>query len=157
MNNRESTEQRLIWAAVGLDCTVYRVNTGRGYVSGMGPAGISKLTDNSILMKAARPIPLGFINARNEVVDGVSDLNGWTSIVITPEMVGQTIAVFTSIETKRTKGGVTSVAQSKWIENITRAGGIAFVANSAHTAKAMLMEWLIRHGAKLVDKRTHQN
>ena len=157
MNNRESTEQRLIWAAVGLDCTVYRVNTGRGYVSGMGPAGISKLTDNSILMKAARPIPLGFINARNEVVEGVSDLNGWTSIVITPEMVGQTGAVFTSIETKRSRGGVTSVAQSNWIGNITRAGGIAFVANSAHTARTMLSEWLIKHGAKLVDKRTHQN
>ncbi|EIP9221001.1 hypothetical protein LT875_002447 [Salmonella enterica] len=153
MNNREATEQRLIWAAVGLDCTLYRVNTGRGYVSGLGPAGISKLTDNSILMKAARPIPLGFINPRNEVVDGVADLNGWTSITITPEMVGQTIAVFTSVETKRTKGGVISVAQSDWRDKVTAAGGIAFVANSAHTAKAMLSEWLMTRGAKLVDKR----
>ncbi|EDZ0839842.1 hypothetical protein GJ904_20095 [Salmonella enterica] len=153
MNNRESTEQRLIWAAVGLDCTLYRVNTGRGYVSGLGPAGVSKLTDNSILMKAARPIPLGFINTRNEVVDGVADLNGWTSITITPEMVGQTIAVFTSVETKRSKGGVISVAQHEWKNKVTEAGGIAFVANSAHTAKAMLSDWLMARGAKLVDKR----
>ncbi|EAB4417267.1 hypothetical protein D7B12_17710 [Salmonella enterica] len=156
MNNRESTEQRLIWAAVGLDCTLYRVNTGRGFVSGLGPAGVSKLTDNSILLKAARPIPLGFINTRNEVVEGVADLNGWTSITITPEMVGQTIAVFTSIETKRPKGGVISPTQMAWKEKVSAAGGIAFVANSAHTAMTMLSEWLIVRGAKLMDKKKTQ-
>lgn len=155
MNNRESTEQRLIWAEVGLDCTLYRVNTGRAYVSGMGPNGVSKLSDNSILMKAARPIPMGFTNPRGEVVSGVSDLNGWTSITITPEMVGQTIAVYTAIETKRSAGGRTSEDQVKWIEKIRAAGGIAFVANSGHTARAMLSKWLIERGASFPKKKTH--
>lgn len=156
MNNRESTEQRLIWAELGLDCSLHRVNTGRGYVSGLGPAGVSKLTDNSILMKAARPIPLGLQDARNQVVPGVADLIGWTSITITPEMVGQTIAVFTSVETKRSKGGVTSPEQITWKNKISAAGGIAFVANSAHTARTMLSDWLIGNGAKLQNKKQFQ-
>lgn len=157
MNQRESAEQRLIWGAVGLLCSLFRVNTGRAYVSGMGPAGVSKLSDNSILMKAARPIGMGYTNPRGEIVTGVSDLNGWTTIEITPEMVGKKIAVYTSIETKRTKGGRTSADQEAWIQKVTEAGGIAFVANNAQTAVKQLTNWLCLSGAKKVDQRRPNN
>ncbi|HAV7961484.1 TPA: hypothetical protein JK846_003598 [Escherichia coli] len=157
MNQRESDEQRLIWGAVGLLCSLFRVNTGRAYVSGLGPAGVSKLSDNSILMKAARPIGMGFTNPRGEIVTGVSDLNGWTTVEITPEMVGQKIAVYTSIETKRTKGGRTSSDQVDWIQKVTEAGGIAFVANNAQSALSQLTDWLTRRGAKKVDHKRPSN
>ena len=157
MQHLESTEQRNVWGAIGLICSLFRVNTGRAYVSGLGPKGVSKLTDNSILMKAARPLGVGFINPRNEVVSGVSDLNGWTTVEITPEMVGQKVAVFTSVETKRTKGGKTSQEQQDWIEKVTRAGGIAFVANSAETARDKLAEWFNLNYAKKVDRTGQYN
>ncbi|ECZ5235244.1 hypothetical protein AH156_19830 [Salmonella enterica subsp. enterica serovar Enteritidis] len=157
MNQRESAEQRLIWGAVGLLCSLFRLNTGRAYVSGMGPAGVSKLSDNSILMKAARPIGMGFTNPRGEIVTGVSDLNGWTTIEITPEMVGQHVAVFTSIESKRTKGGRTSSDQEAWIQKVLDAGGIAFVANTGDVAVKKLSEWFRLRGAKKVDRKGASN
>ncbi|EMD0638888.1 VRR-NUC domain-containing protein [Salmonella enterica] len=157
MNQRESVEQRNIWGAIGLLCSLFRVNTGRAYVSGMGPAGVSKLSDNSILMKAARPIGMGFTDPRGQLVTGVSDLNGWTSIVITPAMIGQTIAVYTSVETKRTQGGRTSIDQERWISKVQKAGGIAFVANCAQSAKAQVTEWLQMRGAKSVDHTCRDN
>ena len=33
--------------------------------------------------------------------DGGHDLIGWRSIIVTPEMIGQRIAIFTSVETKK--------------------------------------------------------
>ncbi|EHQ9605681.1 hypothetical protein KS527_004437, partial [Salmonella enterica] len=76
---------------------------------------------------------------------------------ITPEMVGQKIAVYTSIETKRTKGGRTSSDQVDWIQKVTEAGGIAFVANNAQSALSQLTDWLTRRGAKKVDHKRPSN
>ena len=53
---------------------------------------------------------------------GGSDLIGWTSVVITPEMVGKKIAVFTAIEVKTGKVQV-SDAQKNFIEQVNKAGG----------------------------------
>lgn len=157
MNRLESTEQRSIWAAVGLICSLFRVNTGRAYISGMGPAGVNKLSDNSILMKAARPIAIGLADPMGNPVNGVSDLNGWTTIEITPEMVGQRVAVFTSVETKRTKGGRVSIEQQSWIDKVTAAGGFAFVANSAEVAREAITHMVTNRCAKLVDRKTPHN
>ena len=57
---------------------------------------------------------------------GSSDLIGWTEIEITPEMVGQKIAVFTAIEVK-TENGKTTPLQDNFIETVRNAGGIAKV------------------------------
>lgn len=60
---------------------------------------------------------------------GSSDLIGWTLITVTPDMVGKTVAVFTAIETKAPKKHATE-AQSRFIDAVTFAGGIAGVAHS---------------------------
>lgn len=60
---------------------------------------------------------------------GSHDLIGWTEQEITPEMVGQKVAVFTSIEIKTPKGRV-SKEQQNWLEQVRRAGGITGVARS---------------------------
>lgn len=134
----ESNVQRMVWVAVAATTILFRVNTGRAWLSGMGPAGVRKLTDGSVHIQAARPIALGFSNTSGEPVKGTSDLNGWTSVVITPDMVGCRVAVYTAIETKRSKGGVTSDDQAKFIKLVREAGGIAGVANSADAAREIV-------------------
>lgn len=60
---------------------------------------------------------------------GSSDLIGWTPVDITPEMVGRTLAVFTAIEVKTTRGRV-SEAQDKFLKRVERDGGFAVLARS---------------------------
>ncbi len=137
----ESTVQRQVWAAVAATTIMFRINTGRAWLSGMGPAGVRKLTDGSVHLLAARPIALGFSRTNGDPVSGTSDLVGWTSVLITPDMVGCRVGVFTAIETKKTKGGRTSDDQRNFIDQVHRAGGIAGVANTQESAKKIIEDW----------------
>ena len=76
--------------------------------------------------KTGRPIQFGLTR-------GSADLIGWRTVTVTPEMVGQQIAVFTSIEVKTPSGRVTP-EQWTWLENVMRAGGIAGIARSVADA-----------------------
>lgn len=60
---------------------------------------------------------------------GSSDLIGWTPVTITPDMVGQTIAVFTAVEAKTLRGKPT-MAQISFLSAVRRAGGRAILARS---------------------------
>lgn len=60
---------------------------------------------------------------------GSGDLIGWTSVTITPEMVGKNIALFTSVEVK-TDDGKPSYDQINFIANVQMAGGIAGIVRS---------------------------
>lgn len=64
---------------------------------------------------------------------GSADLIGWRTLTITPEMVGQRIAVFTSLEIK-TPTGRLAPAQRHWLQAVHQAGGIAGVARSVADA-----------------------
>lgn len=64
---------------------------------------------------------------------GSADLIGWRTLVITPEMVGQRVAVFTSLEIK-TPTGRLAPAQRHWLHAVEGAGGIAGVARSVGDA-----------------------
>lgn len=72
---------------------------------------------------------------------GSSDLIGWKSIKITPEMVGKNIAVFTSIEGKKHNGRI-SPEQTLWIQVIRNAGGIAGVARSENEAENLIEKFM---------------
>ena len=67
---------------------------------------------------------------------GSSDLIGFRSITITPDMVGQKIAVFSAIEVK--DKGKATVEQKNFINIINNAGGYAGVAKSVNDAKKIL-------------------
>ena len=69
---------------------------------------------------------------------GASDLIGWTTREITPEMVGQRIAVFTSIEVKAERGRLRP-EQRQWLSAVQAAGGIAGVARSVEEAEQLLI------------------
>ena len=134
----EGSVQRMIWVAVAATTILFRVNTGRAWLSGLGPPGVRKLTDGSVHVQAARSIALGFARPDGETVTGTPDLIGWTPVVITPDMVGCRVAVYTAIETKKTKGGRTSDDQVNFIQQVRKAGGIAGVANSPEAAREIV-------------------
>lgn len=64
---------------------------------------------------------------------GSGDLIGWTSRIITPGMVGQRVAVFTSEEVK-TATGPTRDRQVKWRDAVAAAGGIAGIVRTPDEA-----------------------
>ncbi|ECB1886212.1 hypothetical protein EVG80_15315 [Salmonella enterica subsp. enterica serovar Mississippi] len=147
--SRESVVQKKIWARLGFMSTLFRVNTGRAWLSNLGPRGCYKQADGSVIVDAARSIALGFSNPAGEPINGTADLNGWTTVEITPEMVGRKVAIFTSVETKRTEGGRVSAEQKNWHDQITRAGGIAIIANSDKIALDRITDIVNNIGAKL--------
>lgn len=74
--------------------------------------------------------------------DGSSDLIGWTTVVVTDEMVGTRIAVFTSLEGKRGKDQVTE-QQYRWIRAVAESGGIAGIFTTDESAQ-LLVEEVVR-------------
>ena len=68
---------------------------------------------------------------------GSADLIGWRTIVVTPDMVGRRLAVFTSIEVKTPTGRVRPEQQA-WLGVVRGAGGNAGVARSVTDAEVIL-------------------
>lgn len=68
---------------------------------------------------------------------GSADYIGLKSVVITPEMVGQRVAIFTAIEAKA-ENGIVSPEQRAFLEAVRKAGGKAGIAQSAEDAEALL-------------------
>lgn len=64
---------------------------------------------------------------------GSSDLIGFKSETITPEMVGRKIAIFTAAEIK-TETGRVSKEQTAFINMVNQFGGIGFVAKNEEEA-----------------------
>lgn len=61
---------------------------------------------------------------------GSSDVIGWLPVVVTPEMVGQTVAVFVAFETKMGVRRATD-EQAKFLRAVAHAGGISAVVRDA--------------------------
>ena len=113
--NDETTIQQQIRLALGTrpDLRLFRNNTGT-------------LPDP----RTGRPVQFGLAR-------GSADLIGLRTVTITPDMVGQQVAVFTSIEVKTTQGRATP-AQQNWLYMVRRAGGIAGIARSVQDAQYLL-------------------
>jgi len=62
-------------------------------------------------------------------VNGSSDLIGWHSVEVTPDLIGKRLAIFTAVEVK-TEKGVIRPEQQRFIDNLNAAGGIGFFARS---------------------------
>jgi len=106
----EQTIQQNIRLALGTrpDLRLFRNNTGT-------------LRDAN-----GRPVQFGLCK-------GSADLIGWRTVTITPDMVGQQVAVFTSIEVKTPTGRI-SPEQHAWHAAVNSAGGIAGIARSVSDA-----------------------
>ena len=87
---------------------LFRINAGMGWQG--------KCVRKGKIMIIENPFPL------HAAPEGWPDLCGWTSVTVTPDMVGQTVAVFTFEEVKAT--GKLSKAQTRFKDVIERMGGI---------------------------------
>lgn len=127
--------RRLVQRAVSrLGTRMFRVNVGQAWVG-----KIRCRTMNSVILDEARPIRMG-------LVTGNSDLIGWTVVTVTPEMVGQPVAVFTAIELKTGRLAPTR-EQAVFLDVVRRAGGLAGVARSVAEAEAIVRQTGVRGSA----------
>ena len=115
MANDETTLQQQIRLAIGTrpDLRLFRNNTGT-------------LPDP----RTGRPVQFGLAR-------GSADLIGLRTVTITPDMVGQQVAVFTSIEVKTPKGRPTA-EQQNWLNMVRSLGGIAGIARSVRDANEIV-------------------
>ena len=88
--------------------------------------------NNCGVLRDQRGVPV-----RYGLQPGSGDLIGWRTITIGPEMVGQQVAVFASIEVKSATGRLRP-EQRQWMEAVQAAGGIAGVARSVEDAEQIL-------------------
>jgi hypothetical protein len=95
-----------------------------------GPVRLFRNNTGVLRDQHGRPVSFGLCK-------GSADLIGWTTRTITPDMVGQQVAVFTSIEVKTASGRLTP-EQRQWLAAVETAGGIAGVARSVADAEALL-------------------
>ena len=68
---------------------------------------------------------------------GSSDIIGWQSKIITPDMVGKKVAVFTAIELK-VENRKSSDKQRNFINRVNLSGGIAGVVRNVNDVEKLL-------------------
>ena len=68
---------------------------------------------------------------------GGGDLLGWRTVTVTPEMVGQKVAQFVSLEVKTATGRVRP-EQERWRQVVQQAGGVAAVVRNVEDAERAL-------------------
>lgn len=61
--------------------------------------------------------------------NGSSDLIGWHTIRITPDMVGRKVAIFTALEIKA-EDGIATKEQENFIAQVKAAGGYAGIVRT---------------------------
>jgi hypothetical protein len=108
---------------------IFRNNVGMGWVGAsvrISKSGPYYCNVGDVIVRNARPLHAGLI-------EGSSDLIGWKSVEITPDMVGKTVAVFVAVEVKTEKGRVTS-EQRNFIDTVNKFGGIAGIARNEDEA-----------------------
>jgi hypothetical protein len=91
----------------------FRINAGQGWVSNK-----YKWIKNVLMLHSPRPLQAG--------PEGWHDCVGWTSVEVTPEMVGKKVAVFTFSEFKK-PGEKYRDEQRRLADLVTRMGGICEV------------------------------
>jgi hypothetical protein len=126
-------QQRLLLALGRGDTRLFRNNVALAWVGqsqAIRQPVTLRLNPGDTVIRHARPLHAG-------LCPGSADLVGWRTITITPEMVGQQVAVFASIEVKAPRGRV-SPEQVAWDATVRRAGGLSGIARSIDDARGIL-------------------
>ncbi len=95
-----------------------------------GPVRLWRNNVGRLLDQQGRPVTFG-------LCPGSADLVGYSTVTVTPDMVGQTVAVFTAVEVKAPTGRPTP-QQTAWLEHIRAAGGRAGIARSVEDAQRIV-------------------
>ena len=109
------------------------MNRLRAIMLGLSTPGVRLFRNNVGALKdvEGRLIRYGVANP------GGSDLIGWRSITVTPDMVGRKLAVFLAIEVKGEHGKATD-HQRNFIARVRADGGLAGVARTVEDALAII-------------------
>lgn len=121
---------RMIMLALGKlrNVKLFRNNVGTAWQGQR--VTIKGVPPQYIILKDARPVHFG-------LVEGSSDLIGWTEIIVTDAMIGKKICMFTALEVKSPHGTV-KPAQVNFMEAVKAAGGIAGIATSEDEAQRLV-------------------
>lgn len=114
---------------------LFRNNVGQGWVGKVfRPTQKTAVfvSPGDIVIRAARAIKFG-------LMVGSGDYVGWQTIVVTPEMVGQKVAVFTSLEMK-TADGSRRKEQKHFAQVVIESGGRAGFARTPDEAEKILIK-----------------
>jgi hypothetical protein len=117
MKEQQIQQRWLINISRRPDVRMFRNNVGTGWTGQV----ISKEL-GAVVLQNARPLNAG-------LCVGSSDLIGWKTVTITPDMVGQQVAVFVAAEVKTAAGRLTG-EQQNFLKKVTDAGGLAVVIRS---------------------------
>jgi len=109
------------------------MNRLRAIMLGLSTPGVRLFRNNCGALKDAegRLIRYGVANP------GGSDLIGWRSLTVTPDMVGQKLAIFLAIEVKGERTRVTDY-QRNFIGRVKADGGLAGVARTVEDALGII-------------------
>lgn len=120
----ESRVQMAVRLAIGQMPLIKLFRNNRGIFWTGTPSGAA---GSLITLSHPRRVECGLIN-------GASDLIGWTSITITADMLGKQVAVFTAAEVKPERGGRITDEQKQFISTVRKAGGISGIVRSSQDA-----------------------
>ena len=113
--SERAIQNEILLAASASGYTLFRNNVGQGW---QGDA--TRLADGSILIRNPRPLHAGLCT-------GSSDLIGWITVEVGPDLIGRRLAQFVGIEVKTAKGRE-SKPQATFRRVVTEAGGLALLA-----------------------------
>lgn len=132
--NETTLMHRIMLALTNAGARVFRNNVGTGWAGSAhvcrGRPETVTLNPGDVLVRKARPLRAG-------LCVGSSDIIGWRAVVVTPDMVGRSVAIFTAVEVKSQSGALTT-EQQRFLGAVEQAGGIAIEARDADQALAHL-------------------
>lgn len=131
--SNQNTLTRLV--ATKLGARLWRMTVGFGWIA--APRDTVKATKvqrvlmqpGDVLLRQARPFKAG--------VEGMSDNGGFVPVVVTQEMVGQTLAVSLWVEDKQ-GAGVATPEQKAFIKFVRSWGGRAGISRSDDDTAAII-------------------
>lgn len=119
-----------IQTAIRVECSTGDTRLFRQQAGQFWAGDAVTLTDGSVLIRHPRRVTVGF--------EGWPDLGGWTTVEVTPEMVGQRIAIAVQVEVKRDSGGNKRKRQVEFIAFALARGVRAGFAKSVAEAKRII-------------------
>lgn len=104
--------------------------------------GLNKLDGVTIYRNNVGVVKSGGRWIRFGLCKGSSDLIGYAEVEITPDMVGETVAVFTALEVKK-PGGEVSDDQMRFISDVQESRGIGAIVTSLEEAENEIDNYFI--------------
>ncbi len=134
MDTNETTIlHRLALALTNVGARVFRNQVGEGWYGKARYMGNGPVFGKPIVtIEYPRKLTAG-------LCVGSSDLVGWQSIEVTPEMVGRRLAVFLAIETKSDDGRL-SDDQKNFLKAVRDAGGVSLLVQGENGIEAAALQ-----------------